>query len=215
LYVAAGIAAAHAVARRPRPSIVALGLLAAGLASETLAAWPDEIAFFNLLSRPHRLALLGDSNLDWGQDLPLLAAWQRAHPEEPLYLAYFGQADPAHYGIRATRLPTSDPHEPGTSLPAPGERATLAISATHLQGIYIRDRWLERFYAAARRQRPKAILGGTIYLFDLGHGGAEIVAFPPEVTDSARLGVNLRASTSRHGDRRAKRRQAPTLFAPP
>jgi len=77
--------------------------------------------------------------------------------------------DPAHYGIRARKLPTS-PSEPGTSLPAPGERATLAISATHLQGIYIWDPWLERFYEAARRQQPKAVLGGTLYLFDVGAG---------------------------------------------
>src|SRR6185436_15895222 len=121
------------------------------------------IAFFNVASRPYRLTLLGDSNLDWGQDLPLLAAWQRAHPDENLYLGYFGQADPAHYGIRARRLPTSDPRVPGTELPTPGERATLAISATHLQGIYIWNPWLDRFYAAARRQRPRAVLG-TIYL---------------------------------------------------
>ena len=173
LFVGAGLAAGHCYERWRRPTAIALFVLLAGLAAETLPAWPDEIAFFNLPSRAHRLRLLGDSNLDWGQDLPLLAAWQRTHPDENLYLAYFGQADPAHYGIRARRLPTSDPREPGTGLPAPGERATLAISATHLQGIYIWNPWLERFYEAARRQRPRAILG-TIYLFDL-QGGAEIV----------------------------------------
>jgi hypothetical protein len=177
LFVGAGLAAAHFHARWRRPATVVLIGLAACLAAETLPAWPDEIAFFNLPSRPHRLTLLGDSNLDWGQDLPLLAAWQRAHPNENLYLGYFGQADPAHYGIRARRLPTSDPREPGTELPTPGERATLAISATHLQGIYIWNPWLEMFYAAARRQKPRAILG-TIYLFDL-QGGAEIVGSHP------------------------------------
>ena len=178
LFLGAGLAAADSFARRRRATAIVLLLLSIGLAAETLSAWPDEIAFFNLPSRSHRLALLGDSNLDWGQDLPLLAAWQRAHPDETLYLAWFGQADPAHYGIRARRLPTSDPREPGTELPAPGERATLAISATHLQGIYIWDRWLEGFYGAARRQRPKAVLGGTIYLFTV-HGGAESVGMRP------------------------------------
>ncbi|HEV8200388.1 MAG TPA: hypothetical protein VGS03_10230 [Candidatus Polarisedimenticolia bacterium] len=170
LFLGAGVAAADLSRRWKRPATVALALLVAGLAVESLPAWPDDIAFFNLPSRPHRLGLLGDSNLDWGQDLPLLAAWQRSHPGGNLYLAYFGQADPAHYGIQARRLPTSSPSEPGTSLPAPGERATLAISATHLQGIYIWDPWLEQFYGAARRQQPKAVLGGTIYLFDVGAG---------------------------------------------
>src|SRR5262249_51213044 len=132
LFVAAGVAAAGCFARWRRPTSAVLLVLLAGLVAETLPAWPDEIAFFNLPSRAHRLQLLGASNLAWGQALPLLAAWQRAHPDDNLYLAYFGQADPAHYGIRARRLPTSDPREPGTELPVPGERATLAISATHL-----------------------------------------------------------------------------------
>jgi hypothetical protein len=168
LFLGAGVAAADLSRRWKRATAAALVLLMAGLAVESLAAWPDDIAFFNLPSAPHRLGLLGDSNLDWGQDLPLLAAWQRSHPAETLYLAYFGQADPAHFGIHARRLPTSSASEPGTTLPVPGERATLAISATHLQGIYIWDPWLERFYEAARRQKPKAVLGGTIYLFDIG-----------------------------------------------
>ena len=168
LFLGAGVAAAGLLKQWKRPATFALVVLLAGLGFESLAAWPDDIAFFNLPSRPHRLELLGDSNLDWGQDLPLLAAWQRAHPAEALYLAYFGQADPAHYGIRARKLPITSPTEPGTALPVPGERATLAISATQLQGIYIWDPWLERFYEAARRQRPKAVLGGTIYLFDVG-----------------------------------------------
>lgn len=184
LFLAAGIAGALAVARWRRPASTVVWVLAAAVALETLAAWPDEIAFFNRMARPHRLELLGDSNLDWGQDLPRLAAWQRSHPNERLYLAYFGQADPAHYGVAATRLPTSGVNEPGTRLPQPGERATLAISATHLQGIYIWNRWLEGFYASARRQPPKAILGGTIYLFDVGlagpHGAAGLTRDPDE-----------------------------------
>ncbi|HZN04389.1 MAG TPA: hypothetical protein VFD06_12475 [Candidatus Polarisedimenticolia bacterium] len=167
LFLGAGVVAAECHRRWRRPVAALLLLLLAGLAVETLPAWPDEIAFFNLPSRPSRLALLGDSNFDWGQDLPRLAAWRRAHPEEPLYLAYFGQADPAHYGIDARSLPTSRRDEPGTTLPSPGERATLAISATHLQGIYVKDPWLQGFYAAARWQRPKGILG-TIYLYDVG-----------------------------------------------
>lgn len=171
LFLGAGLIAAACRRRWRRPVAALLLLLCAGLAAETLSAWPDEIAFFNLPSRPSRLALLGDSNLDWGQDLPRLAAWRQAHPRDTLYLAYFGQADPAHYGLDARTLPTSRRDDPGTTLPAPGEPAVLAISATHLQGIYVKDRWLEGFYAAARRQRPRQVLG-TIYLYDVGPPGS-------------------------------------------
>ena len=171
LFLGVGVVAAECHRRWRRPAAALLGLLVAALLAETLPAWPDEIAFFNLPSRPARLALLGDSNLDWGQDLPRLAAWRRGHPDGALYLAYFGQADPAHYGIEARALPTGRRDDPGTALPAPLERATLAISATHLQAIYVKDPWLRRFYAAARRQPPRAILG-TIFLYDVGLPGA-------------------------------------------
>ena len=49
---------------------------------------------------------LVDSSLDWGQDLPGLQKWLIAHrqPGEPVYLSYFGTADPARYGINAIAL---------------------------------------------------------------------------------------------------------------
>lgn len=54
---------------------VAAGVLAVLLAAETLSAWPNYIAYFNVAAGGSRggIDLLGDSNLDWGQDLPALA----------------------------------------------------------------------------------------------------------------------------------------------
>src|SRR5438093_1002341 len=132
----------------------------------TLAAFPDYIAFFNALFRPSRIALLGDSNLDWGQDLKSLAAWQRRNPDRLLYLAYFGQADPGYYGLTYRKLPTASTGEPGTEMPARGEPAVIAVSATHLQAIYIHDPRLAAFYGELLRRRPLAVFGGTIYVFD-------------------------------------------------
>lgn len=86
---------------------------------ETLAGYPDYLAFFNLPSGGSRggLSLLGDSNLDWGQDLPALADWQRQHPEPTLYLSYSGTADPAAYGIRYINLPGGYPYGPPPQSP--------------------------------------------------------------------------------------------------
>ena len=163
-----GVVAARIHGARRRATRAVFAVLIVGAATETLASWPDYIAYFNAASRPWRLSLLGDSNLDWGQDLKLLADWRRSHPDPPLYLAYFGQAEPSYYGIDCKRFPATAPGEPGTVVPPPGEHVVLAVSATYLQGIYARDQRLAAFYADLRRRRPLAILGGSIYVFDSG-----------------------------------------------
>jgi hypothetical protein len=147
--------------RRLRLVVILLGV---GLATETLAAYPDLISFFNVFSGGERggIRLLGDSNLDWGQDLPLLAEWQRGHPDVPLYLDYFGTCNPAAYGIRYINVPGGYVYGP-----APG-RAELpgvaAVSATKLQGLF----GIDPRYDFARRfvgRKPVEVLGGTIYLY--------------------------------------------------
>jgi hypothetical protein len=141
--------------------------LGVALAIETLAAFPNYIAFFNAPSGGSRggIRLLGDSNLDWGQDLPLLADWQAKHPGVPLYLSYFGAVDPDAYGIDHINI--------GGTANNPSSRPTghfanpgvFAVSATQLQGIYVVP-GATQSYAALRKLRPREVLGGTIYLFD-------------------------------------------------
>jgi hypothetical protein len=157
MYVGAAWVIGASLGRWGRPAHVAAGMLAVLLAGETLSAWPNYIAYFNVAAGGSRggIRLLGDSNLDWGQDLPALAQWQKQHPHRPVALAYFGMVDPAFYGIRYDPLPPWPP--------PPGFAAThvLAVSATHLQGIF------DERYAGYRQLPPPAeVLGGTIYLFD-------------------------------------------------
>lgn len=146
---------------------IALALIALA-AVETLARHPNYIAFFNWpAGREGGLDRLSDSNLDWGQDLRLLARWQRSHPDVPLYLAYFGSADPNAYGVRY--IDTLPGYLFGTepTAPDPNHPGVLAVSATLLQGTYIgegamRDA-LDRLRSSAE---PFAVLGGTIYLYE-------------------------------------------------
>ncbi len=137
-----------------RIGVAALGGM---LLAETLLAWPDYIAYFNFVVGGERggIKLLSDSNLDWGQDLPTLAQWQKQHPDTPLALAYFGIVDPAFYGIRAVSLP------PGTPDPQITNGHIIALSATNLQGVYGEG------YISYQSLHPIDILGGTIYLYDL------------------------------------------------
>ena len=171
LYVALGGAASW-VWTRSRAARVAIALLGLGLAIESFATFPNCIPFFNAAAGGSRggLRILGDSNLDWGQDLPALAKWQREHaPDKPLYLAYFGTADPAFYGVRYVNLPGG--YRFGEAPRWPDAPGVVAISASVLQGPRLPPA-LRQMYARIARHEPIAVLGGgTIYVYDF-NGGA-------------------------------------------
>ena len=133
--------------------------------------------FFNVVARgkDNGLTRLSDSNLDWGQDLKLLSQWQKANKDTPLYLAYFGSADPEAYEIRYFNLPPGYLYGPPPRDPDPNQQCVLAISATWLQGNYLH--WLEDTYddidalrseldTIREHAQPVMVLGGTIYLYD-------------------------------------------------
>lgn len=113
------------------------------LAVDALMIWPHYLSYFNFLiggpANGHRH--LVDSSLDWGQDLPYLKKYVQASGLDapgapPLYLLYFGSADPKYYGINARLLPGLwGPSKP-TSPPRPLEAGTYIISVTQLQGVY-------------------------------------------------------------------------------
>ena len=150
-----------------RIGCVVLGLL---LIAESVSAWPDYIPFFNTPSGGARggLRLLGDSNLDWGQDMKNLAKWQQSHEGKRLYLLYFGTVDPWYYGLNYFNLPGGFVLGPPTAPPtAPG---IIAISATHLQGIYLDDAE-RRAYSWMQHAQPINVIGGSIYLFDYPYHG--------------------------------------------
>lgn len=160
LFAGAGLAMSRVWNWRPKAAMAVGVLIIAGLAMESLAAYPNYIPFFNFASGGSRggLRLLSDSNLDWGQDLPLLAAWQRAHPAERLYLSYFGACEAEYYGIRCKKL--ADRPSAGTPAQQIKGASVIAISATALQGTYNRAYWSD-FWSL----KPFDVLGGSIYLF--------------------------------------------------
>lgn len=146
--------------RVARPILITLGV---GLVVETMIAFPDYIAFFNAPSKSGRLYLLSDSNLDWGQDLPALAAWQKEHRGETLYLSYFGAVDPQFYKINYINMPAGFWMGPPPRWPGGMEPCVVAVSASRLQGNDMPE-GLEDAYRVLREQRPIAVLGGSIYL---------------------------------------------------
>jgi len=122
----------------------------------SLSVYPHSLEFFNVLAggpeQGHWHLL--DSNLDWGQDLYSLKAWQRRHPEaRPLTVAYSGVADPALFGLR----PAADPDPSAKSLP-PG---WYAVSANRLHGYDDPDARWTRFLS----MKPVGRAGYSILIY--------------------------------------------------
>jgi hypothetical protein len=118
-------------------SVPALLALAACHAVPTVAAVRDggAIPYFNPLAGGreggHRVLL--DSNLDWGQDLPRLAAWMRREGVTAIQLAYQGGDDPARYGIVWEDLPSVHAH-PDRPARRPFH-GVVVVSPNHLFGL--------------------------------------------------------------------------------
>jgi hypothetical protein len=109
-----------------------------GATAETVAVYPNYIAYFNLFAggSSQGYKLLTNSAVDWGQDAPALAEWvDRAHtdrPNERIFVHYFGLADLRHHGIGGEDFPSLhaddfDPRQPVCFMPG-----RYVVSATQL-----------------------------------------------------------------------------------
>jgi hypothetical protein len=151
---------------------LAVGALLAGCvawaAVSATRADPHPIAYFNELVAGPRggLRYVADSNVDWGQGLPLLKQYLDAHGIDAVYLSYFGTDRPEAHGIRFQPLPTyGRVGEPGGErIPADAPRHVLVVSANNLLGIYLND---PDTFAWLYTREPTAVLGGCLYVFDL------------------------------------------------
>jgi len=136
--------------------LMIVGLL---LAAESLSAFPDYLSFFNLVSggTQNGPRYLLDSNIDWGQDLKNLKLYMSTHPARPFCLEYFGNADPAYYGMNVGYVARTN---------QPKERQDMdcmaAISVTLLYELYEAPgsfTWL--------RARKPVDRVGSIWIYDV------------------------------------------------
>jgi 4-amino-4-deoxy-L-arabinose transferase-like glycosyltransferase len=138
------------------------GACAVAMGASTMIHYPWFLSYLSEYAwgRPVHETLV-DSNTDWGQGLVALRSYMRANGIDRVALAYFGTALPQGYGIAYAPMPSffalSDDVPPG---PPP---RFLVVSATLLAGSYLRN----DPYAAWRRVEPVAVVGGSLYVFDL------------------------------------------------
>ena len=176
IYIAVSTAIARVWSSAPHILRGDLIVLMLALAAETAAAYPYYISYFNLAAGGWRGGIdkLGDSNLDWGQDLLRLRDWEQTQRRDqptgkappPLYFAfgYPGSIDPHYYGISFYSLIVDSPAGPQLFLPH--GQADLAVSAAMLQGTTVQGApAIAAFFANLRNIPPDEIVGSTIFIY--------------------------------------------------
>ena len=172
LALASGVILAGLI-RKGKPGVVAAGLLMAWLVVAAVWVFPRPLSYANeAAGGPGELyRLLGDSNVDWGQDLPALAEVMNEEGIDRVRLSFFGSDDPAVYGIEYDPLPSIGlPPEPGKPWWfEPGYEETFslepgfyAVSANNLNGLFFKNPDL---FAAFRTRTPDFRAGGSILLY--------------------------------------------------
>lgn len=153
--------------QRPLLTLLLLWLVVANLWN-----WPNYLAYQNeWIGGPNNGYLwFSDSNLDWGQDLKQLKLYMDEHEIDRIQLAYFGTANPVHYGIAYDYLPSGNsmlqPTPGRARIPRENRPPIVALSAYQYQGVGFRD---DSVYAHFHRFWPNDQIGHSILIFDLDH----------------------------------------------
>jgi hypothetical protein len=148
----------------------ATGLGVAWLGLAVVTTFPHGLSYFNeWIGGPHHgWKYLGDSNIDWGQDLPALQRYVERHDIEEFNFAYFGSDITAHYfgHDKIDSLPTpfcGDCVPTKRFEPSPG---IYAISVNMLLGHF----WTEPYWDYFRYFRdrpPDAKAGYSIFIYNV------------------------------------------------
>lgn len=164
----AGAGAAVFAARSRAWAWVVTVLIAAHIAS-SLFVYPNQIAYANEAWGGARNTqnLLSDANVDWGQQLYQVKAWQDRNPGEECWFAYFArpEVDPATYGIRCHALPSVDTlWLGGWEITPPVLHGAVLISAGDLSGCEWPSAMLNP-YSDFQKLRPDETIDDSVFVY--------------------------------------------------
>ena len=147
--------------------LISIPVLVTAMSSLRIA--PHQLAYFNeLVGGPDQgYRYLGDSNLDWGQDLKGIKSYMEKENLPIIYLSYFGTAPPSYYGIRYQYVPGAWPLEwppPADKVPPETPRKILAISVQNLQDV---STSYDPLFKWLWSRQPVAKIGYSIFIYDL------------------------------------------------
>lgn len=139
-----------------------LWTLVSAVICESLFSYPHSGSFFNSFVTSRKGgAHLGDSNIDWGQDLLFLQRWLSDHPDSrPLYIIDFAFYPIAALGIgidRSSVMGRDDCPESRLTEPYPGWYAVSVCQLYDYRNKY--------FYFL--HLRPVASIGYSIYIYQI------------------------------------------------
>ena len=163
LYLFTSRILANAAMNHSRVAAMVTLVLLSLAAVETFMIYPNHLSYFSIAAGGPKQGpyLLNDSNIDWGQDLPALARWQQENGVSDMRFSYFGNANPASYGVQATPFPDSVQE---LLNPPPG---IYAISVHNLIG----NTALRRDYGPKadwlRSYKPIGRAGHSIYIYNV------------------------------------------------
>jgi len=147
--------------------------------------YPNYLPYMNPLAagKPH-WQLLGDSNLEWGDNIPALADYLRAHGETAVTAA-------TSAGWETLQL-QGITYYPLLVSPSENEVTTryVAVGASFLSGSNVPRGLRERFLASYRNEVPEASFGGTIFLYHTHPAAPALTAPLPKGTFRATITVN-------------------------
>jgi len=133
----------------------------------SLYYYPHSLSYFNeLVGGPKGGHYhLGNSNIDWGQDLLYLKRWLKKHPEVgTVALSYNGLYDPGIAGIECSAVPMGpSPQDLGVHLSADEAGPQSGWYALSINKIRSRTREYEYFL----RFKPVAMAGYSIYIYHI------------------------------------------------
>lgn len=168
LILAAAAGAWELGRRTPAWAVAVAALLALHVASSARTA-PDYLAYSNELfggtSQTYRW--LSDSNVDWGQGMREAARYVARHNIKDCWLAYFGTADPAYYGLPCKLLPDPFLRWWGDPISVPPEKyhGVVLVSGTEIAAPYWGPEVLNP-YSEFLGKKPAANIGGSILVFE-------------------------------------------------
>jgi hypothetical protein len=130
-----------------------------------LRVYPDYISYFNesIGGPSNGWHYLGDSNIDWGQDLPGLARFVHDHRIDRVRLAYFGAGSAEFYGIPYEKIDVPNVFETMKDTPLEITPGWYAISVNWLQGTFGENR--RDYFQYFRGKSPVTQIGYSIHVY--------------------------------------------------
>jgi len=150
--------------------VVAIALMC-WIGIEAARTFPDHLSYMNQIASRHpHWWYLSDSNVEWGEDIPALAAYLRARGETRVRANFLGDfIILRHYGVQPLVMAGATGEEPEKT-------RYVAVGASYLNGSTVPEMLTvegrpatesERvnFFDKYRHQTPEAVFGGSIYLY--------------------------------------------------